>query len=531
MFRNFVFAILAVIEPLFIVSLCTAAFQDSPEIQTVSQLKAKLENYAKKALSNTVDGSLNDWDGFPVFDSRTNDGCIDAKIISSVRFAPLPDRLVAAVNIDGAVPDGTDLIVDIDLWGQMQVDLRLTIPLRDTAKSTVALNTSESWYSDDSPLSKAFETNALIVSASEDGIVEFSLAYRELRKLITDQFELKKTFGKRKGALPNSANARNWVRISPSLRKKDAGIVDRGVACACWILSDKTVLPETQPADGVMYLDVPFDDQWYIGQAGFGVGSHAQLNAYDIYETDRWLHPSRIWRTPKNEDYFSWKKPIYAPAPGRIKFQRGDVTDSPSFAPNKERSNSDNRVAVEAEENGALISLLHFAKDSVEIQLGDQVSPSKVIAKTGNSGQTGWPHLHVECRVPPKLSGYIDAVPLGFKHVCVSLNNDIDDPWRGDLPYWEIKEGFFVCPSAAITQTAMQSRRLWQDRSGRFKVDAQVSEYDDEKVKLRKADGTTVTVPISKLSFEDQTLVRYALRRRLPSSETTQANVDASTEK
>jgi len=97
--------------------------------------------------------------------------------------------------------------------------------------------------------------------------------------LITEQIELKRAFTKRKGAFPNTANVRSWVRISPGLKKKGAGIVDRGVAGACWILSEKTVLAETNPIEGTMYLDVPFDDQWFIGQAGFGFGSHAQLNA------------------------------------------------------------------------------------------------------------------------------------------------------------------------------------------------------------------------------------------------------------
>ena len=101
-------------------------------------------------------------------------------------------------------------------------------------------------------------------------------------------------------------------------------------------------------------------------------------------------------------------------------------------------------------------------------------------------------------------------------------------PLRLDLPFWEIKEGFFVYTSAAITQTAMQSRRLWQDRSGRFSVVAQVAEYDDEMIKLRKADGGIVTVPISKLSFEEQTIIYYALRMRLQTSEITKSKGDKS---
>ncbi len=93
------------------------------------------------------------------------------------------------------------------------------------------------------------------------------------------------------------------------------------------------------------------------------------------------------------------------------------------------------------------------------------------------------------------------------------------------------EENSFAFPSAAILEAAMQSQRIWQDQSGRFKVSAQVSEYDDENVKLRKADGTLVTVPIAKLSFEDRKLVIYALRKRLLSSETPRTNGYASAKK
>jgi len=125
-----------------------------------------------------------------------------------------------------------------------------------------------------------------------------------------------------------------------------------------------------------------------------------------------WLHPSRTWRTANNEEYYSWRKPIYTPCPGRLKFQSRDTADSPSFAPNNERSRTVNSVVIEAEENGAQVQLLHFAKDSVAVELGERVSPSKLIASCGNSGQTGWPHLHIEFRIPPKSKSYSDAIPL-----------------------------------------------------------------------------------------------------------------------
>ncbi|MEQ8835560.1 MAG: SHD1 domain-containing protein, partial [Lacipirellulaceae bacterium] len=50
--------------------------------------------------------------------------------------------------------------------------------------------------------------------------------------------------------------------------------------------------------------------------------------------------------------------------------------------------------------------------------------------------------------------------------------------------------------------------RTWSDKSGKQKVEAEFLEYANGKVELRKSDGTTVKVPLSKLSKDDQRYVR-----------------------
>ncbi len=488
--------------------------EDTVTAQTVDQLKAKLSVCATKATSVVIDGSLVDWEGLPVFDSRTNDGCIESHNISDVRIAPLPEKLLGAVTIAEVQLENTDLVVDVDLWGQMQIDFRVLIPLNDPSGSRISLSTGESWYSDETDTTNGFVSSAIEASVTRDGVVEFAIHHDEFRRLINKHFELKRVFNRRNGALSNQPNSRSWVRVSPSLKKSGAGIIDRGVACGSWIMSENTQLPSPERIKGMTYLDIPFDDQWYIGQAGFGIGTHSGVNAYDFYKTDNWLHPSRNWKTSNNEDYYSWKSPVYAPAVGRITFQRRDVADSPSFTPNESRSKLDNRVVVQAVENEALISLVHFAKDSVVVETGDLVSATTQIANCGNSGQTGWPHLHVECRVPPNTKSYSDAVPLGFRHVSISLNSMKDDPWHIDLPHWEIQEGFFVCISHAIISEATNSRRIWKDSSGRFSIDAKILEYNEETVKFEKLGNEFVVVPISKLAFDDQSIIRYLLRMK-----------------
>jgi hypothetical protein len=50
--------------------------------------------------------------------------------------------------------------------------------------------------------------------------------------------------------------------------------------------------------------------------------------------------------------------------------------------------------------------------------------------------------------------------------------------------------------------------RTWTDVSGKFKVEASFRFLTPEGVRLKKADGSEITIPLEKLSPEDQTLVK-----------------------
>src|SRR5260221_11510810 len=59
-------------------------------------------------------------------------------------------------------------------------------------------------------------------------------------------------------------------------------------------------------------------------------------------------------------------------------------------------------------------------------------------------------------------------------------------------------------PTAA---SAGRSARTWKDRTGKFNVEATFVETRDGKVILKRGDGTTIAVPLSRLSDEDQKFV------------------------
>jgi hypothetical protein len=50
--------------------------------------------------------------------------------------------------------------------------------------------------------------------------------------------------------------------------------------------------------------------------------------------------------------------------------------------------------------------------------------------------------------------------------------------------------------------------RIWTDTTGEFKIEATYLGLADGKVKLKKADGKEIAVPLDKLSKDDQQLVQ-----------------------
>ena len=56
--------------------------------------------------------------------------------------------------------------------------------------------------------------------------------------------------------------------------------------------------------------------------------------------------------------------------------------------------------------------------------------------------------------------------------------------------------------------TGVAQARQWADATGKFTVEADFVDFKDGKVQLKKADGSTITVPVERLSNADQKFVR-----------------------
>ena len=60
-------------------------------------------------------------------------------------------------------------------------------------------------------------------------------------------------------------------------------------------------------------------------------------------------------------------------------------------------------------------------------------------------------------------------------------------------------------PSGALVGFA--ASRSWSDKSGKFRIDGQLQFADVKSVRLLKADGLIVTVPLDKMSEADQAFI------------------------
>ncbi|WP_254507931.1 WD40 domain-containing protein [Anatilimnocola floriformis] len=72
---------------------------------------------------------------------------------------------------------------------------------------------------------------------------------------------------------------------------------------------------------------------------------------------------------------------------------------------------------------------------------------------------------------------------------------------NSSIAHWLLLGGLFLLPNVS-------QAREWQDATGAFKVEADLLGVVEDRVKLQKPDGSTIEVPLAKLSAKDQTFVK-----------------------
>jgi murein DD-endopeptidase MepM/ murein hydrolase activator NlpD len=158
---------------------------------------------------------------------------------------------------------------------------------------------------------------------------------------------------------------------------------------------------------------LPLADEWL---AMIDKTKHHQIKVFAVYAIDfvKETEGGKLYRNTGRQltDYPGWGQPIHAPADGRIYHVANDFPDTaPGVLGDFEKANG---VGIQ-HANGESSFLGHTQRGSVVVRVGDQVKAGQLIAKTGNSGASGMPHLHFAistdvhgcfASVPWRVNGY-----------------------------------------------------------------------------------------------------------------------------
>lgn len=164
--------------------------------------------------------------------------------------------------------------------------------------------------------------------------------------------------------------------------------------------------PEAAESDHLDYqtkaqLQLPFRSPagalWYVGWGGrdpvinYHVIAADQRFAYDfvVIRGDS-LHRGEGTR---NEDYYCFGEPVYAPATGRVVAAVDSVADNIHPGVRNAEAPPGNYVVID-HGDGEHSLLAHLRRGSVSVREGDGVNRGELLGECGNSGNSSLPHLH-----------------------------------------------------------------------------------------------------------------------------------------
>jgi murein DD-endopeptidase MepM/ murein hydrolase activator NlpD len=155
-------------------------------------------------------------------------------------------------------------------------------------------------------------------------------------------------------------------------------------------------------------IGLPFKGEWYINAGGdtkeqnpFHISALAQRRAFDIVIRDK---NGRSYRTngEKNEDYYAFGQPLYAPCAGVVVEAIDGLKDNVPGEMNKMYIPG-NTVVIKAADS-EYVFLCHFRQGSIKVKGGQKVVKGDLLGQCGNSGNSSEPHLHYHLQDGPDIN-------------------------------------------------------------------------------------------------------------------------------
>ncbi|MBI1742391.1 hypothetical protein HYR54_04905 [Candidatus Acetothermia bacterium] len=409
-----------------------------PQPGSDAAIYALIDTVRERAAKIQIDGKVNDWEGIPAFTDPAGDAQGDcSRDLVKTAIAPGENELyILLVTACKPSLDDRTFWFNVDYRGITKkawtYDYRIGISLhgphgfRYTEENQPEVRAD---YSD-------------VAEAAIDDVVEIKVPYtalaRHLPPAMAEQLRGDK--------------ARSWVRVSPfAYNNRTRQYIDYGATVASYrLIPTPYPLDQPLPRSGTapLAIELPLNGKWVIWQGAFTSlldASHHDIWAYDLVSVDQALAPSRVYDSSDgsyshhNEDYYGWGQPIFTPVVTRvINVHDGTPDNIPPQVP--QNAAVCNNVLLDIGANVGL-RLCHFRQGSVTVTAGEQIPAGKVVGLTGNSGVSGWAHLHMSFEQLPEARL---TLPMALANVRVSLNPAPDDPWTRDLATWEPRVSFFV---------------------------------------------------------------------------------------
>jgi len=189
-------------------------------------------------------------------------------------------------------------------------------------------------------------------------------------------------------------------------------------SCTDALIGDKGELDEdiflnyqTQTA-----LELPFENEWRINQGGrTGLLNNHFSNREARYGVDFGQRIDGLAFSgdgTNNEDYFSFGKRLNAPADGIIIDMQNTIEDNPIVGEFNSEEPLGNYIIID-HLNGEFSFMAHLKKNSITVNLGDNVQKGQEVGKIGNSGRSTGPHLHYHMQTTSDFDSGV-GLPMQF---------------------------------------------------------------------------------------------------------------------
>lgn len=175
-----------------------------------------------------------------------------------------------------------------------------------------------------------------------------------------------------------------------------------------------------------------FRNQWFfpISLPFYGFRNVSQAHDGDITHKDDWKHAwdfiilDEQGKEFANDglalsDYYCFNKPVLAPADGWVQEVVDHIEDNQPGKTNLEQNWGNSIVIKHAEHLYSKVS--HLKKGSATVATGTFVRKGQVIAQSGNSGRSPYPHLHFQIQANPYIGSSTIHYPVSQY---ISLNGN-----------------------------------------------------------------------------------------------------------